>query len=98
VGADDSEFLQKQFEPVFTQNDIMNIDNMNCYLKMLSNGKPVRPFNIEFTWPEGGNSEVVDKLKQLSFLKFGRDRDDIEADIREKYKKDPVPTKKPESN
>jgi flagellar motor switch protein FliG len=46
VGSEDAEFLQKQFEPVFTANDIMNIDNMNAYLKVLSDGKPTRPFSI----------------------------------------------------
>ncbi len=91
VGADDADFLQKQFEPVFTMNDIMNNDNMNCYLRMLSGGKPVRPFNIEFTWPPKGNDDIVDKLKELSGLKFGRPRDDIEKEVQLKYKKDPVP-------
>jgi hypothetical protein len=91
VGAEDAEFLQKQFEPVFTANDIMNVDNMNCYIKMLSGGKPVRPFNVEFTWPSKGNPDVVDSLKELSFLKYGQDRTLVEDLIMEKYKKEPVP-------
>lgn len=93
VGADDAEFLQKQFEPVFTMNDIMNNDNMNCYLRMLSGGKPVRPFNIEFTWPDKGNPDIVDKLKELSGLKFGRRREEVEGEVMAKYKKEPVPEK-----
>lgn len=95
VGAEDAEFLQKQFEPVFTSNDIMNIDNMNCYAKLLSGGKPVRPFNIEFTWPSKGNPEVVDSLKELSFLKYGQDRTLVEDLIMEKYKKEPVQPVRP---
>lgn len=90
VGADDAEFLQKQFEPVFTANDIMNNDNMNCYLRMLSGGKPVKPFNIEFTWPDKGNQDIVDKLKELSGLKFGRKREEVEDEVMAKYRKDPV--------
>ena len=90
VGAEDAEFLEKQFEPVFTSNDIMNIDNMNCYIKMLSGGKPVRPFNVEFTWPDKGTPDVVDSLKELSFLKYGQDRTLVEDLIMEKYKKEPV--------
>ncbi len=92
VGAEDAEFLQKQFEPVFKANDIMNIDNMNCYVRMLSNGKPVRPFNIEFTWPPKGNEAIVPGLKELSFLTYGKDRALVEAAISLKYRKsDPVP-------
>lgn len=90
VGAEDAEFLEKQFEPVFTSNDIMNIDNMNCYIKMLSGGKPVRPFNVEFTWPDKGTPDVVESLKELSFLKYGQDRTLVEDLIMEKYKKEPV--------
>jgi hypothetical protein len=90
VGAEDAEFLEKQFEPVFTSNDIMNIDNMNCYVKMLSGGKPVRPFNIEFKWPEKGNTEMVENLKELSYLKYGQDRTLVEDLIMQKYKKEPV--------
>lgn len=93
VGAEDSEFLQKQFEPVFTANDIMNIDNMNCYIKMLSHGKPTRPFNIEFSWPDKGNEKIVQNLKELSYLKYGGDRADIEAAILEKYKREPIAPK-----
>lgn len=90
VGAEDAEFLEKQFEPVFTSNDIMNIDNMNCYIKMLSGGKPVRPFNVEFTWPDKGTPDVVESLKELSFLKYGQDRTLVEDLIMEKYKKEPA--------
>jgi TraM recognition site of TraD and TraG/Helicase HerA, central domain len=91
VGAEDAEFLQKQFEPVFTANDIMNVDNMNCYIKMLSGGKPTRPFNIEFTWPKPGKEKVAENLKELSYLKYGQNRDLVEGLIMEKYKKEPVP-------
>jgi hypothetical protein len=92
VGAEDAEYLEKQFEPTFTSNDIMNIDNFNCYMKMLGEGKPVRPFNIEFTWLPKGNDKVAESLKELSYLKFGQDRDLVEAGIMEKYKKEPVAT------
>lgn len=89
VGSEDAEFLQKQFEPVFNMNDIMNIDNLNAYVKMLANGRPLKPFNIEIKWPEKGNADIAEKLKELSHLKYGRDREDVNADIMEKYKKEP---------
>ncbi len=90
VGAEDAEFLQKQFAPVFEAHDLMNIDNMNCYIKMLAQGKPTKPFNIEFKWPEAGNERIVTALKELSYLKYGNDRDIVEKDIMRKYQKDPI--------
>jgi hypothetical protein len=90
VSAEDAEFLEKQFSPVFTAKDIMNIDNMNVYLKMLSDGKPVKPFSVEFTWAKGGNKEVVNNLKELSYFKFGQDRRVVEEEIARKYKKEEI--------
>lgn len=87
VGAEDAEFLEKQFAPVFSAKDLMNIDNRNAYLKMLSNGRPVRPFNIETITPSVGDKENIAKLKELSYLKFGRDRASIEGEVMRKYEK-----------
>jgi type IV secretory pathway TraG/TraD family ATPase VirD4 len=47
VGAKDAEFLQSQFSPVFEAKDIMNIDNFNAYIKMLSHGVPIKPFSLK---------------------------------------------------
>ena len=87
VGTEDAEFLAKQFEPVFTQKDIINIDNYNAYVKMLAGGRPVKPFNISTPNIPKGNAEMAGKLKELSYLTYGKDRADIEAQIAEKYKK-----------
>lgn len=89
VGAEDAEYLEKQFAPTFEAKDLINIDNMNCYVKMLAHGKPLKPFNIEFTWPQGGNERIVEGLKELSYLKYGNNRTQIEADILKRYQKEP---------
>ena len=46
VGAEDGEFLAKQFEPVFDAGDLLNTDNYRAYLKLLVEGQTSRPFNI----------------------------------------------------
>ena len=46
IGAEDGEFLAKQFEPVFDAGDLLNIDNYRAYLKLLVEGQSARPFNI----------------------------------------------------
>jgi hypothetical protein len=87
VGADDAEYLEKQFSPTFTAKDIMSIDNRNAYLKMLANGRPVKPFNIETLPPPQGNKGIVEDIKQLSYLRYGRERTLVEAEIMDKYRK-----------
>ncbi len=90
VGAADAEYLEKQFEPVFKASDIMNIDNFNAYVKMLSYGKPTKPFNIQMMPQEKGNMAIVENLKELSYLTYGQDRDIVEDEIMKKYKKEEV--------
>jgi hypothetical protein len=94
VGAEDAEYLEKQFAPTFSANDIMNIDNFNAYVKMLSHGKPTKPFNIRMMPQQTGNPSIVENLKELSYLTYGQDRDIVEEAIMEKYKKEDP--KKPE--
>jgi len=86
TGVDDAEFLQKQLEPEFNANDIINLDNLNCYAKLLVNGQAVRPFNVKVDIPPAGNAEVAAILKELSRLKYGRDRRQIEMEIQERFK------------
>ncbi|MBC7982051.1 type IV secretory system conjugative DNA transfer family protein [Candidatus Parcubacteria bacterium] len=97
TGAEDAEFLQKQFEPVFQAKDIMNIDNLNAYIKMLSHGKPTKPFNIRVDHTPRGNMDVVESLKELSYLKYGKDKDMITEEVDAKFASDkPKPKPAPD--
>jgi hypothetical protein len=81
VGAKDAEFLVKQFEPVFSENDLVNIDNYNAYAKLLINGLTSKPFNIH-TFPLAkGSPELAANLKEYSRLKYGAERATIEDEI-----------------
>jgi hypothetical protein len=86
VSSEDATFLENKFKPTFTASDIMKLDNYNAYLSMLINGQPTKPFNIETIKPTEGNPDIVDKIKQLSYLKYGRPRAEIEEEIMDKYR------------
>lgn len=86
VGAEDSEVLEKQFAPTFTTNDLMNIDNRNAYLRLLVNGKPAKPFNIEVNPPEVGDIQNIEKIKSMSYAKYGKDKKEVEELVLQKYK------------
>ncbi|MEI8174601.1 MAG: TraM recognition domain-containing protein [bacterium] len=79
VGTEDATFLEPKFKPQFTAQDITKLDNYNAYMNMLVNGQPVKPFNLRTLAPEKGNPDIVDNLKELSYVKFGRDREEVEA-------------------
>lgn len=86
VGAEDSEYLEKHFMPVFSSSDLMNIDNRNAYLRLLVNGKPAKPFNIEVPPPPIGDREKIEMLKELSYTKYGKSREEVESLILKKYR------------
>ncbi|MBI5400983.1 MAG: hypothetical protein HZB12_02620, partial [Candidatus Yonathbacteria bacterium] len=45
------------------------------------------PFNIE-THPFGaGTPEQIMRVKELSYQKYGRDRNEVEAEVMQKYRK-----------
>jgi hypothetical protein len=85
VGSDDATFLEAKFKPTFSASDIAKLDNYNAYISMLVDGQPVKPFNLATLPPEEGNLEQVELLKELSYTKYGRPREEVEAEIMSRY-------------
>jgi hypothetical protein len=85
VGTEDATFLEPKFKPQFTAQDITKLDNYNAYMSMLVRGQPTKPFNLKTLAPEKGNPDIVDNLKELSYVKYGRDRAEVEAEIMARY-------------
>ncbi len=85
VGEEDGEYFAKQFAPTFTALDFVNIENYNAYVRILSKGVPQKPFNIKTIPPVPVNSAQIDDLRQLSYLTYGRDRQQVEDMIRARY-------------
>ncbi len=47
VGAEDAEFLEKEFEPDFMATDILNLAKYNVYVKLMIDGVASRPFSAK---------------------------------------------------
>ncbi len=89
VGADDAEYLEKQFEPVFDGHDLINLGRANCYAKLIVDGVTGRAFNMKTYTPEqisDDEKKVGEAIKQLSRLKFGRDKTLVDYEIRMRSK------------
>lgn len=85
VGTDDAEFLASQFDPVFTATDLVNVENRNAYVRLLSNGSPTQPFSIHTMKPHPTDFEYATQIMEYSALRYGRARDTIEAEIQARY-------------
>jgi len=86
VGPEDAEFLEKQFEPIFTSSDLINVSNYSGFAKLLINNETTKPFNIKTYPPKEGNREIAKYLKEMSRLKYGRDVNIINREIMERTK------------
>lgn len=85
VDIEDAEVFEKQFAPTISAQDIIKQENLTCYIKMLVGGVPAKPFNSKTPFPPKGDAELAEKLKELSALKYGRPRAEVEAEIMARY-------------
>ncbi|KKP42383.1 MAG: hypothetical protein UR31_C0016G0013 [Parcubacteria group bacterium GW2011_GWA2_33_14] len=81
VGVEDAEFLEKQFEPGFSRFDLVNLDNFTVVLKMMLNNKTSTPFKMQTCVPKNGREEIVNAIKKISKLKYGKPKALVEEDI-----------------
>lgn len=83
IGAQDSEQMAKEMAPVFSDQDLVNIDKYKAVMKLSIDTQPSRPFSVIPVNPylEEGDKEAAEAYKQLSRLKYGRDREFVDREI-----------------
>ncbi len=82
IGAADAEFLEKEFQPELTADDLVNLGFPNVYLKLLIDGVASRPFSAT-TLPPIAKSEVSNKevIIRVSRERYASDREEVEDKI-----------------
>ncbi len=95
VGVSDAQYLQNEFAPVFDQNDLINLENINAYAKMLVNGEYPPPFSLYTHLKQAPHGHIGDADRQnaetiveLSRLKYGRDIAIVETEIMQRAELD----------
>ncbi|HRT39991.1 MAG TPA: DUF87 domain-containing protein [Candidatus Woesebacteria bacterium] len=84
LGIADANFLQKQYAPVFSEKDLLNLGTAETYLKTQINGVPQDPFSVKIAALERkapGNPKLAEDLKKISSLKYGVAREIVESEI-----------------
>ena len=84
IGAEDAQVLAKEFEPVFNEYDLINIDKYSAYVKLLVDNSALKPFQMQTYAPDKGNEVRVAKLKEYSRTKYGLARAQVEQDINQR--------------
>ena len=84
IGIEDAQILEKEFAPTFNAYDLVNVAKQTAYTKLLIDNTGSKPFNMQ-TYSRGkGNKELAAAIKQLSRLKYGRDKTIVEMEIMER--------------
>ena len=82
VGAEDAEYLEKEFAPDFTATDLINLPKYNIYLKLMINGIAGSAFSAETLLPFSAEEESNrEKIIKISRERYSTPRKVIEEKI-----------------
>ena len=81
VGAEDAKLLAREFYPVFSETDLVNLPNYSIYLKLMVNGTASRPFSGTTFPPPKRKKSCRKEAVKLSRLKYARQRREVEREI-----------------
>ncbi len=87
IGVTDANFLQHEFAPTFNETDLTNIEKYHVYMKTIVDNEPVSPFSVSLEKDMDKvkarmNPKLAQMIKELSRLKYGKDREVIEAQMK----------------
>jgi hypothetical protein len=82
IGAEDAEFLEKEYAPLLSAQDILSIANYKTYLKLNIHNTTSRVFSMSTLYDPNLKSEkVLEILKKYSRMKYGRKKEFVDAEI-----------------
>src|SRR3989339_996458 len=86
VGVTDASYIQREFQPVFSEADLINVERFHAYMKTIVSNEPFPPFSVDMTkdirqLKAAANDKMAEAIVQLSRLKFGRPKELVEAEI-----------------
>jgi len=86
IGVTDANYIQHEFQPIFAENDLINIERFNAYIRTQVHGEPVLPFSLDTTKDIAKekamrNEKVAKLITELSRLKYGKAADVVEKEI-----------------
>jgi hypothetical protein len=82
IGADDAEYMAKEYAPVLTEQDVLGIANYKAYIRLNINNSTSRPFSMETIWDMSKqNKKIGEIVKQYSRMKYGRKKEFVDQEI-----------------
>jgi hypothetical protein len=79
VGATDAEYLAKEFDPVFTESDLVHLPKYSMYLKLMIDGASSRPFSAMTISPRPFKKSFKEDIILASRGQFAQKRGNSES-------------------
>lgn len=82
VWAEDAEYMEKEYAPLLSQQDIIWIANFTAYCKLNIDNATTRPFDIKTLWDNNyKNKKVAEVIREYSRKKYWRKRKYVDMEI-----------------
>ncbi len=86
AGAEDAEFLEREFTPEFEASDLVNLPNYNIYVKLMIDGIASKPFSAATLEPRPLPQEnFADLIIENSRRHYGTPREAVEKKIQSEW-------------
>ncbi len=81
VGGDDAAYLQKEFTPVFTADDMLNLNTREMYLKISIDGKITQPFSARTVDVPKPTVDYSIEILNNSRMRYAKNKAAVENEI-----------------
>ena len=83
IGAPDAEFLEKEYAPTLSPQDIVNIANYKAYVKLNIDNTTSGVFSMNSIYTKDyENKKIIPVLQEYSAIKYGRKREFVDAETK----------------
>lgn len=81
IGPDDADIFEKQFSPVFVNQDLVNLGFAQVYLRLMIDGQESRPFSARTILPVNEAQPYRDRVIERSREQYAKPRAEVEKAI-----------------
>jgi len=81
IGGDDAAYLSKEFSPVFSPDDMINLNTREMYIKMSINGRLAPPFSARTLDVPKPTENYTEEIINHSRMTYGRNKEEVEKEI-----------------
>ncbi len=86
IGPEDASAVKIFFDPTFSEQDLVNIENFSAYTRLMISGKMSQPFNFSLLLPEQPDEASRNEIINLSRQKYSpKTKDEVLKEANDKY-------------